>query len=229
MKPSSIASMPPSRWRLRPQARWQLPPRSRSVWGRRALVSLLAAGWLLGPAGGTGWAQSAPPCAAPPCSTASADAPPPTAPLPATLPPAGPATGPAETSASSLPGPRTTASRTGTTDPVRRRCKTAGVVLLSLTGVTLVGFFSVLIYNAVEHPGDLSLDPVPRLAFGLSTVTLGIAGSILLGYGLSAPPRPPSLPAPAPSPSLPPGVLPTAPDAPTHLGNPSTAAVELRF
>lgn len=196
---------------------------SRSPSGLLSLVlaiALLAAG--SGPASG-----QAAPCPAPPCPTASAD-PPPTAP-PQTAPPATspPATGPAAASASSLPGPRITANRTGTTDPVRRRCKTAGIVLLSVAGVTLVGFFSALIYNAVAHPEDLSLDAGPRLAFGLSTVTLGIAGSILLGYGLSAPPRPPLLPAPTSPP--PPGVLPTIPDAPARLGNPSTAALELRF
>lgn len=227
MKPLKISSWPPPRRPTEPPPRWHLgpPPRSRALRGLSLLVSLALASGMLGPGSATVRAQTAPPGPSLPGATASAEAPPPVPP-PATAPAAA---GPAAAGSTSLPGPRTTASRAGSTDPVRRRCKLAGVVLLSLAGVSVVGFFGSLIYNAVEHPEDLSLDPLPRLVFGLSTVSLGLAGSILLGYGLSTPPRPPLAPLPAPSAPLPPGVLPPVPEAPTPLGSLNTAALELRF
>ena len=185
------------------------------------------------------------PCAAPPCITLTptpAPAPAPQAAAPTTAqinapstaagPPAAPrATAPAPSPASAAP---TAPLPAVSNDPVRRRCRTAGVVLLSLAGATLVGFFGTLIYNAVEHPENLSLDPVPRFVFALSAVSFGITGSVLLAYGRSTPPPPvrPTL-SPTPPPPPLPSVLPTAPDAPSGLGaglSPAVpATLELRF
>lgn len=116
-------------------------------------------------------------------------------------------------------------------DPVRRRCKIAGTVLLSLAGVTLLGFFGSLIYNATVNPDDLTLAAEPRLVFALSAVTFGVAGGFLLGYGLSTPPSvpltPTGKPSRSPAPSLLPAGSPTTPEAPT--GAAPAATLELRF
>lgn len=116
-------------------------------------------------------------------------------------------------------------------DPVRRRCKIAGAVLLSLAGVTLLGFFGSLIYNAAVNPDDLTLAAEPRLVFALSAVTFGVAGGFLLGYGLSTPPSvpltPTGKPSRSPAPSLLPAGSPTTPEAPT--GAAPAATLELRF
>jgi len=116
-------------------------------------------------------------------------------------------------------------------DPVRRRCKTAGVVLLSLAGVTLLGFFGSLIYNAVANPEDQTLAAEPRLVFALSAVTFGVTGGLLLSYGLSKPPSvpltPTGKPSRSPAPSLIPAGSPTTPEAPT--GGAHAATLELRF
>lgn len=86
-------------------------------------------------------------------------------------------------------------------DPTRYRCKVAGTVLLAAAGAAIVSVLSVVIYRAVTTPDQVTLEAGPRLGFGLSSVALTVAGSALLGYGLSTPP--PSLstsPAPRPAP-----------------------------
>ena len=92
-------------------------------------------------------------------------------------------------------------------------------------------FFGSLIYNAVVNPEDQTLAAEPRLVFGLSAVTFGVAGGLLLGYGLSTPPSvpltPTSRPSPAPAPSLIPSGAPTTPEAPA--GSAPVATIGLRF
>ncbi len=169
-------------------------------------------------------AAEQPPCPAPPCAAPAASDPaaagPPAAPAAALLPADAP--GPATTPA---PAPRRPV------DPVRRRCKIAGVVMLSLAGVTLLGFFGSLIYNAAVNPNDLTLAAEPRLVFAVSALTFGVAGGLLLGYGLSTPPSvpltPTSKPSRSPAPSLLPPGSPTTPEAPT--GGAPAATLELRF
>ena len=82
-------------------------------------------------------------------------------------------------------------------DPTRYRCKVAGTVLLAAAGAAIVSVLSVVIYRAVTTPDQVTLEAGPRLGFGLSSVALTVAGSALLGYGLSTPPPPPA-PGPAP-------------------------------
>lgn len=227
MKPRTFCQQPP---RSLPP-----PPRpSRSVPRPRPFVlGLILSLATLGQGVERAHGQTAP-CAAAPCATQSADA-------PAAAPISAPAAAPVSV-APAAPNPVTTPRAvapipasappaeprpTPPVDPVRRRCRTAGVVMLSLAGATLVGFFGTLVYNAIVHPGDLSLDPVPRFVFALSAVSFGISGSVLLAYGRSTPSPPPVRPTLAPPPPLP-SVRPTAPDAPAGLGTPG-AALELRF
>lgn len=80
-------------------------------------------------------------------------------------------------------------------DPTRYRCKVAGAILLGAAGAAIVSVLSVVVYRAVTTPDQLTLDAGPRLGFGLSSVALTVAGSALLGYGLS-PPSPSPSPAP---------------------------------
>lgn len=98
----------------------------------------------------------------------------------------------------SVPAPRPQPA----TDPTRYRCKVAGAVLLGAAGAAIVSMLSVVIYRAVNTPDQVTLEAGPRLGFGLSSVALTVAGSALLGYGLSAPSSPPP-PAAAPPPSSP--------------------------
>lgn len=84
-------------------------------------------------------------------------------------------------------------------DRTRYRCKVAGAVLLATAGAAIVSVLSVVIYRAVTTPDQVTLEAGPRLGFGLSSVALTVAGSALLGYGLSTPtPAPVSAPRPAP-------------------------------
>lgn len=76
-------------------------------------------------------------------------------------------------------------------DPTRYRCKVAGAVLLGLAGAAIFSVLSIVVYRAAATPDRVSLEAGPRLGLGLGSIGLIIAGSGLLGYGLS-PPRPAS-------------------------------------
>lgn len=88
-------------------------------------------------------------------------------------------------------------------DRTRYRCKVAGAVLLASAGAAIVSVLSVVIYRAATTPDQVTLEAGPRLGFGLSAVALTVAGSALLGYGLSTP-------APTPAPAPAPGAAPVA-------------------
>lgn len=109
-----------------------------------------------------------------------------------------PATGP--TGLAGLAGPAA-----GPTDPkaqTRYRCKVAGAVLLATAGAAIVSVLSLVVYRAVATPDQVTLEAGPRLGLGLSSIALTVAGSALLGYGLSAPAQAPAAtlrPAPAPA------------------------------
>lgn len=76
-------------------------------------------------------------------------------------------------------------------DPTRYRCKVAGAVLLGLAGAAILSVLSTVVYRAAVTPDRVSLEAGPRLGLGLGSIALIMAGSGLLGYGLS-PARPPS-------------------------------------
>lgn len=104
------------------------------------------------------------------------------------------------------PAPATAPTGTaGPTDPkaqARYRCKVAGAVLLATAGAAIVSVLSLVVYRAVATPDQVTLEAGPRLGLGLSSIALTVAGSALLGYGLSAPAQAPAgtlRPAPAPA------------------------------
>jgi hypothetical protein len=85
-------------------------------------------------------------------------------------------------------------------DPVRYRCKVAGAVLLATAGAAIVSVLSLVVYRAVATPDQVTLEAGPRLGLGLSSIALTVAGSALLGYGLSSPGTPAQAPPPRPAP-----------------------------
>ncbi|MFO0577085.1 MAG: hypothetical protein U1A78_24025 [Polyangia bacterium] len=111
-------------------------------------------------------------------------------------PAAGPATAaPAATRQARLPGPPDAKAQT------RYRCKVAGAVLLATAGAAIVSVLSLVVYRAAATPEQVTLEAGPRLGLGLSSIALTVAGSALLGYGLSAPaPVPAGTLRPAPAP-----------------------------
>lgn len=89
-----------------------------------------------------------------------------------------------------LPGQSGQLRQPGQPDPraqTRYRCKVAGAVLLATAGAAIVSVLSLVVYRAAATPEQVTLEAGPRLGLGLSSIALTIAGSALLGYGLSAP------------------------------------------